>query len=267
MSRRSLVDKDISGVLEGWEYDPRRVTARWIQGHDGRPKVQLRLDLGLFQMAAEGRPDGTTPHGFDSLLEFYRDLEESLPGSHPALTLNDEACNDLQQEAVQYYCRYIALYAVGYLDGVIRDTQHNLDIMSLIERRAADAETAWQILQFYPSVRMMNARAAAEKAEADGDIRRGVSHLEEAVRDIQQFWATYGDEDAVESEPDEIVILGELLERLRGKLPVSPIQMLQSSLDRALREEDYEQAAVIRDRIRRLQEGGSLVDEGGEGSR
>ncbi|RKX33054.1 MAG: hypothetical protein DRP22_01170 [Verrucomicrobia bacterium] len=258
------MDKDISGILEGWEYDPRRVTARWIRGHDGRPKVQLRLDLGLFQMEAEGRPDGATPHGFASLLEFYRDLEQSLPASHPALTLNEEACSDLQQEAVQYYCRYIAFYALGYLDGVIRDTQHNLDIMSLVERRAADPELAWQVLQFYPYVRMMNARAAAEKAEADGDIRRAVALLEEAVGEIRQFWATYGDEDTPESELDEMMILQELLDRLRSKLPVSPIQMLQERLDRALREEDYEQAAVIRDRIRRLEQGGSLVDEGEE---
>jgi len=258
------LDKDITRILEGWEYDPRRITARWITGQDGRPKVQLRLDLGLFQMEAEGRPDGATPHGFPSLLDYYRDLEESLPETHPALALNDEACSSLQQEAVQYYYRYIAFYALGYLDGVIRDTQHNLDIMQLIERRATDPEQAWQILQFYPYVRMMNARAAAEQAEADEKPQRAAEILEWGLADIESFWEVYGDEEVPAEELDEVVVLREQLERVRARLPVSPLQRLRDRLDRALREEDYEQAARIRDEIRRLEVDRLVVDDGEE---
>lgn len=258
------MDKDISGILAGWDYDPRRVTARWITGKDGRPKVQLRLDLGLFQMEAEGRPDGARPHGFPSLLDYYRDLEQSLPQNHPALVLNEEACSDLQQEAVQYYYRYIAFYALGHLEGVIRDTQHNLDIMSHIERHAADPEQAWQILQFYPYVRMMHARAAAEQAEAQGSLEQAIALLEAGISDIEQFWAVHGDEEVPVGELDEMIVLQEQLRHLRGKLPVNPLQRLRDRLDLALKEEDYEQAARLRDQIRRMEAEQAVLDDSDE---
>ena len=53
------MSKDISNLTSGWPYDADEVRARWIQADDGTRKVQLRLDLGVFQMEIEGRPDGT----------------------------------------------------------------------------------------------------------------------------------------------------------------------------------------------------------------
>ena len=62
---------DISHILKKWPYRPGEVTARRISGRDGREKIQLRLDLGLLQMEASGRPDGERPHGFESLLAYH----------------------------------------------------------------------------------------------------------------------------------------------------------------------------------------------------
>jgi hypothetical protein len=43
--------------------------------------IQVRLDLGLLQMHVSGRPDGTRPMGFESLLEYYENLlDESQDG-------------------------------------------------------------------------------------------------------------------------------------------------------------------------------------------
>src|SRR5690349_13792567 len=65
--------KDILPLLKGWDYEPGTINVRKINGLDGRPKLQMRLDLGLLQMEMTGRPDGQKPHGFDSLLEYYED--------------------------------------------------------------------------------------------------------------------------------------------------------------------------------------------------
>src|SRR5437868_2516483 len=70
--------KDITPVLKGWDYEPGTVNVRKISGADGRPKLQMRLDLGLLQMEMQGRPDGLRPHGHESLLEYY----ESRLGEH-----------------------------------------------------------------------------------------------------------------------------------------------------------------------------------------
>ena len=59
---RSNAAMDISGVLRGWTFQPGQVNVRLIRGSDGKPKLQLRLDLGLLQMELNGRPDGKKPH-------------------------------------------------------------------------------------------------------------------------------------------------------------------------------------------------------------
>ena len=48
---------DIAAILNGWEYDPDDVTVRIIEGLDKKPKIQMRLDLGLLQMEYSG-PSG-----------------------------------------------------------------------------------------------------------------------------------------------------------------------------------------------------------------
>ncbi len=63
--------KDISSLLKEWPYQPGQVNARLIVGTDNLPRVQVRLDLGVLQMFAEGRPDGEHPFGFPSLLEYH----------------------------------------------------------------------------------------------------------------------------------------------------------------------------------------------------
>ena len=63
---------DISRLLDEWEYQPGQVVVRRFKGKDGKDKIQLRVDLGLLQMNAEGRPDGKRPFGHPSLLEYYQ---------------------------------------------------------------------------------------------------------------------------------------------------------------------------------------------------
>src|SRR5207247_4007214 len=62
---------DISVLLNEWEYRPGHIGVRQFKGKDGKMKIQLRVDLGVLQMNAEGRPDGKKPFGHESLLEHY----------------------------------------------------------------------------------------------------------------------------------------------------------------------------------------------------
>lgn len=69
---------DISGILGGWSYNPDQINARRIIADDGEERIQVRLDLGILQMHVTGRPDGSRPMGFESLLEYYEHrLDES----------------------------------------------------------------------------------------------------------------------------------------------------------------------------------------------
>ncbi len=51
---------------------------------------------------------------------------------------------------MQYYYRYLAFYALHHLDGVIRDTEHNLGVLDLVDYYAEDDDMAWQFMQFFP---------------------------------------------------------------------------------------------------------------------
>jgi hypothetical protein len=72
------MNRDLSAILNEWEYRPGHLSARIISGGDGEPRVQVRLDLGILQMGVEGRPDGLMPYGFLSLLDYYETMFERI---------------------------------------------------------------------------------------------------------------------------------------------------------------------------------------------
>lgn len=246
-----LLNPDLNNIVGDWAYDPSSISARWIVGLDGKRKLQLRLDLGVLQMEAAGRPDGSRPKDDESLLDHYLAMEEKKGFDLNAFRLDPAACGELQQEAAQYYYRYIALYALRDLDGVIADTDHNLDILDLVERHAEDDELVWQFLQFFPYIRMMGARARAEKAAEAKEYDAAIAALEEGIRDIRSFWQENGDEED-EEQSREIELLTDLLGDIRSSRPRAQIDVLQDELARAIAAENYERAAMLRDAIKSL---------------
>lgn len=235
---------DLNQIMGDWPYDPASISARWIVGQDGSRKIQLRLDLGVLQMEIAGRPDGQRPHGHETLLEYHQAREPE--GGTIALEASD--CAELQQEAAQFYYRYIARYALRDLDGVVADTDHNLGIIDQVARCVEDDELAWQFLQFYPYVRMMNARALAERAAEAKLFDEAITELESGIEDIRTFWRDHGDEED-EEDSREIELLADLLGDLRGSRPRTEADLLQEELARAVAAENYERAAMLRDAL------------------
>ena len=247
------LSKDIQRILKDWQYVPGNITARWISGEDNRPKIQLRLDLGILQLEPEGRPDGTRPYGHESLLDYYLTLEANGQTDHPSLDLNTEACMALQQESVQYYYRYISYSALGYLDGIINDTEHNLQIFELIARHADDDEVIWQFFQFFPYVRMMNARALSEKAAESKNFDKAIEIVTAAIEDVREFLEDFADFEEDES-CEELDMLQEMLTTLQRKRPKTRIERLRENMDRAIAVENYERAAQLRDELKILEQ-------------
>ena len=44
------MSKDITRLLQGWDYEPDEIIVRVVRGDDGRDKIQMRVDMGLVQM-------------------------------------------------------------------------------------------------------------------------------------------------------------------------------------------------------------------------
>ena len=212
--------------------------------------LQLRVDLGVFQMALSGRPDGKQPYGAPTLLQHYLLQERTLPEGDPALRLDEKACSALQQESMQFYYRYIAYFALREFDGVIRDTNHNLKIIRYVARHAPE-ELRRAFLPFYPYVRMMNARARAEKAIGARRFDEALKGLETARADIEAFCQEHDLPDQPVAGPALATLL-ELTEQIGKRRPRSQAERLREELDRAIAAENYEQAATLRDQLNAL---------------
>ena len=249
------MDFDISHFLEQWEYQPGQVVVRRFKGKDGKEKLQLRVDLGLLQMNAEGRPDGKRPLGHISLFEFYQaqlyKYVAAHGGSDDGFELKAEDCAKLQLEALQYHHRYICLLQLEDYAGVIRDAERNLAVFDFVCKHAASDELAWALQQFRPQLLMVLTRARGSQALQAKDYSLAERHIEEGLELIRAFYRENASTEAAEQSA-EVLSLEEWLEEVREKRPLSRRERLERALNEAVQAENYEKAAKVRDELRDL---------------
>lgn len=244
---------DISRILKDWPYEPGQLTARKIRGLDGTEKIQLRLDLGLLQIELAGRPDGTRPHGCESLLDYYeqqRDLWRKQRGSDEGFQVDAEACELLRAEGMLYYHRYVAEFVLEDFAAVERDTTRNLRLLDFCAAHAATASDRAAMEPHRAYIMMMRTRARCQVRLAAGDSKQALAVVQRGIREIKDYYASAGLEQ-VAARSAELAILGEVIEEVQSRMPVDPLTKLKQALAKAVAEERYEEAAAIRDRIRR----------------
>ena len=246
---------DMTPLLDHWDYAPGQIVVRKFKGKDGQEKIQLRVDLGILQMNATGRPDGKRPFGHDSLLEHYTaQLEKHRSangGSDETFDLKAEDCAKLQQESIQYHHRYICLFQLKDYEAVIRDTERNIEVFDLVEQFAADDDLAWSLQQFRPQLLMMKTRAYGSVAVDEGDFPGAIDAIEEGIEELRGFYTEHTRQDLLEHS-GEIQSLESWLHDIRTKRPMTEREKLESALSEAVQREDYEEAAKVRDALKNL---------------
>lgn len=248
------MDADISPILNDWPYRPGQLTVRRILGRDGREKIQLRLDLGVLQMETTGRPDGERPFGCESLLAYHEQVLQNHKLQHDTdegFTLDEQACEMLRAEAVMYYHRYLAEFVLEDYAAVERDTLRNLRAMDFCAQYAAEEADRFVLEQFRPYVLMMCARARAHLALRQQRPKRALEAIRRGIASISDFYRRFGQEELIESSA-EIAILKALGKDVESRIPVDPVRRLRRQLGRAVRDERYEDAASLRDQLRKL---------------
>ena len=247
--------KDIRDLIEGWEFVPNRVNVRKIIGDDGKPKIQMRLDLGLIQMEETGRPDGQRPYGRESLLDYYLDLlkeHKTKYKSDAQFRLDRKDCAALNGETMQYYQRRICFFQLGEYEAMAQDAAHNLRVMDLIRDFAEDEEDRAGSEQFRPFVLMHWTQARALQKLKKKDYDEAVARIEEGVEEIRAFLEQHHRDEMAE-DPGEIQFLKSWSEEIQRRKPLSRRERLEKQLSAAVAREHYEQAAVLRDRLKHLQ--------------
>jgi hypothetical protein len=252
---------DIGAILNDWPYEPGQVSARRITGADGKDKLQLRLDLGLLQMETDGRPDGQRPHGHESLLDYYEHLlvlHRHERGSDEGFELDERACDLLRAEGLMYYHRYLAEFILEEFAEVERDSRRNLRLLDFMLAHSREPSDKYSMEQYRPYILMMSTRA---RARIELSERRPKAALETVKRGIEQISRFYRQNGLKASShlSSELAILRAMAKEIEPTIPVDPIKQLRRELAKAVREERYEEAAALRDRLRTM--GGQEAQE------
>ncbi|MBZ0258854.1 UvrB/UvrC motif-containing protein [bacterium] len=244
---------DITPMLDGWDYDPEEITVRLVEGMDGKPKIQMRLDLGLLQMNYDGRPDGKRPNDFDSIYEYYKnqlEIHRHQFGSDKGYFLDPDDCEAITSEALQYYYRYLSLFHLQEYDAVLRDTERNLCVFDFVKKYSETEDDRQALEQYRPYVIMMYTRAAAHLALEKNEPAEAAKRVKEGINRIKAFFVEMN-RPKMARRSRELIFLRELLKELPN-LESDPVRELRRKMREAVDREDYETAAEIRDQIRRL---------------
>jgi hypothetical protein len=246
---------DLTQLLLDWPYEPGQLAVRLIEGDDGRPKIQLRVDLGVMQMEMDGRPDGLRPNGYESLLEYEESRQDmmAVEGGDPgAFALSQDTCRQLREEAAQYYHRYVAMFVLEAFDEVVRDTTRNLRLLDFFAEYAADEDDRGAVEQFRAYILMMRTRALATQAIRDGETKSAKLLIDDGVEAIRVHFEEMGAPAEAFEQSKEVQLLRGMNETLTPKLPKSPMAELSDRLRKAVLDENYELAAILRDELKAM---------------
>lgn len=250
------MSKDITPIVEGWDYRPERPAVRQVLGEDGRPKIQLRLDLGLLQMEVTGRPDGKRPHGYETILEYYQSMalqSEGRAGNDAEFQLSEEDCMKLQLESMQFYHRRISWLELGEYQAAEKDADHNLRIIEFAVKYAQTDQLRETFTQWKPFILVHRTMARARMAWEQKHFDEAISHIEEGIESIADTYREQGREDAIESS-GEIAYLRKWAHEIDQTRPLTLEQRLERELAEAVSREMFERAAVLRDRLQMLRQ-------------
>ena len=244
-------EMDITHALHGWAFQPGQVNVRLIRGNDGKPKLQLRLDLGLLQMEIEGRPDGKRPHRAPTELDFQRrklGRHRKRYGTDEGFNLTPRDCQSLREESAMFYHRYLSMFVLEQYESVIRDTQHNLDVLDLCSRYGKSDYDRGCLEQYRAYIMMMNSRAKACDALRQGYVQTAIAYLRGGIKTIAHLMPKE-DRRKLLRQNHEARILLDMLKQIRSQLPPDPRKTLQTRLKEAIAAEKYEEAAELRDQL------------------
>ncbi len=243
MSRR----KDIDDLLSEWPYQPGEVMARLVKAADGRDVVQMRVDMGILQMEAKGRPDGARPGGADTYFDY---LLSAVIQEGDAFVLTAPQCAEVDREFVQFYHRRICWLALRQFREATKDADHTLSLMDFVKRHSPDEQWTLSHEQYRPFVLFHRVQAAALGELEEHGPEAAIGEINSGLDRFRQIF----DEYEVAEKFDEDELVGRLLElqkSLREHYKVE--RTLDERLADAVATEQYELAAQLRDEIARRQ--------------
>jgi hypothetical protein len=243
---------DLNELVAGWDCPRGQICARLVIGRDGCELVQLRVDLGVLQMFPDERPDGVHPHGLPTIRAHI---------GHQLRTgrcLNTDDWRELERELTQINYRRLAYSGLAedalrvdddatarsYLARALRDVDACLECLRMLQNGPESA-----CVSLRPMLVFNRARLASQLAVTEGRHEEAVEELEAGAARLEQLLAERAGEDERRPEDPGVGYLRQVSQRLRKQHGIE--RTLRERLEAAIEGEDFEQAARLRDELRR----------------
>ena len=242
-------NEDLRPILDQWEYSQGQ-NVRRVQTDGGREVLQVRLPLGIEQYELNGRPDGLRPDAAESWYEIYRGEAEDSPWD---FSLEAEAFERLKDECMLYYHRYLLFFQISEYQLCARDTERNLGVLDFV-KRYAEPKSSETLEQYRPYIIRMNVMARAlEMIQDEGDVDQAMELIREGIESIEGLPPIENNSIFSLEKTRSLGSLEDLLGQLESYRPKSESEDLNEQLEAAISEENYEEAARLRDEIARVE--------------
>lgn len=235
-------DLNLDRLLKQWKFDPQTLSVRIVKGKDDRDVIQMRVDMGILQLESTDRPDGSRPKGHPTFLDYL--VSQRLADSDFELT--DDECGDVDREFMQFYHRRICWLRLQFYRRAVMDADHTLKLMELAHEHSPDDEWSSSHEQYRPFVWFHRTQAEALAELEENGPEEAVQAVTKGLDSIREIFVEHDVEEQFEA--DELVVrLIDLRESLRREYDVG--RTLQEQLDDAVKTEEYEKAAKLRDEL------------------
>lgn len=240
--------RDIDAALEGWEFQPGIVQARLVVASDQRQVIQMRVDLGVLQMEVGNRPDGERPHGYATFFDYLRHEAHTAKRHDKPFVMDEEQCQESDREFVQFYHRRISWLSLRNYAKAIQDADHTLAFMDFVKEHSPSEEYTQAHEQYRGFVTFQRTQGAAALALEQNNAEKAIDEVRQGLERLRGFFTAFGAEEQMEDD-GMVQHLRKIEKSLREQHGIG--ETLQEQLDRAVANENYEEAARLRDALRK----------------
>ena len=241
---------DLSKILKSWRYGDGEHVRR-VTNHLGEEVLQVRLPLGIEQYELHGRPDGVRPKGKESWFHHYSTRIAKQPWD---LELTEEDFQNLKEECLLYYYRYLLFFQIGDYDHCSRDTTRNIEVLDFTNKYFPP-ELCASLEQYRPYILRMHFMAdALGTIDSGGELPEALAILAEASSSIKELPNMAKNKIFLLEQKNSLRAIKELRQQLLRMLPPDPLSELREKLAEAIANEDYEEAARLRDSLQKKED-------------